>query len=55
MENREQRHTSSLVLIFAFELGESPASISNRFIDLSTMEGVEAGLGLLELRSGGVL
>lgn len=38
--------TSSSDFVFAFELGES----SGWGFDLSMMDGVEAGLGLLELR-----
>jgi hypothetical protein len=41
-------HTSSsdIVLAFEFELGESTALV----FDLSMIDGVEVGLGLLELR-----
>lgn len=49
-----KQHTCSSDFTFAFELGESPP-IPQRFNDLSIMGGVEAGLRLLELRSGGVL
>ena len=43
---KSSTHTSSSDFVLAFELGESAA----RFLDLSMMDGVEAGLGLLELR-----
>lgn len=39
-------HTSSSDFDFALELGES----EGRGFDLSMIDGVEAGLGLLELR-----
>lgn len=40
---------------FSLEIEESSPSASLRFIDLSSIEGVRAGLGLPELRSAGVL
>lgn len=49
------QHTCVSGIIFALELGETPPSSPYRLIDRSAMEGVEAGEGLLELRSGGVL
>lgn len=47
--------TCSSALGFVFVLGESPFSVPHRFNALSNIEGVEAGLRLPELRSGGVL
>lgn len=49
-----KRHTSASGVISEFELGES-CSNSHRFNALSTMGGVEAGLGLSEPSFDGVL